>query len=613
MLLSRREAVVLPLAVGLLLALLAGLAFLQYRWVGQIGEADRARLRSTARMRAEQLARDFDRELTRAFFWLQVSRDDDADTDGSAYAERHAQWARIAPHPDLVSAVLLVERGEDEEWRLSRWVPAQQRFASEPWSEELAPLRERLALLAAEGPEGPPRPGPPGFGDLLLDRPLALLCPVPRIHRHTEGRRLWSIAALTVLVLDRRVIGERILPELVARHFEGADALGFDVAVVRQQPPRETIYSSNPARALDETGDAIVGLFSLRFEDVREAGMMPRMPEPPADGDNGRRDLRRFPFARRMAFGRSQPAEVGQWRLIASYKAGSVDQVVAAAHRRNLATSFGVLLLLAASAGLIVASAQRARRLAERQIDFVAGVSHELRTPVAVICAAGENLADGVIADAERVRRYGGVVRDEGRRLAAMVERVLEFAGSEPRRRKYRFESLALAGLVQEALAAHKRPLQQGGFEVQVTVPPDLPTIRGDRGALRRVLENLIENAIKYSGEGRLIAVSARKAERGDRPAVAISIRDEGIGIPKRELASIFQPFHRGREAVARQIHGTGLGLSLVRRIVESHGGQIDAMNAPGRGSIFTVTLPVEVERRQEAQEETAGDGPNEA
>ncbi len=607
----RREALVLPLAVGLLFVLLAGLAFLQYRWVGQIAEADRERLRSSARVRAEQVARDFDRELTRAFFWLQVSRDNDQETDWRSYEERRGQWARLTPYPELVEATLLVERGADSTWRLARWDGDQERFVSEGWSASLSSLKERLEGLETDAPSAPGRPGPPGFGDLVLEHPLALLCPAPRIHRFPDaGRRIWSVTALTVLVLDLEAIRERILPQIVARHFYGSEGLGFNVTVVSQRTASDVIYTSQPGRTSGGAGDAAVGMFNLRFEDARDLGMMPAPPEPP--GDEPRRgphhELRRAPFTRRFLFGRALPPEAGQWRVVASYKAGSVDQVVAAARRRNLAASFGVLLLLAASAGLIVSSAQRARRLAEKQIDFVAGVSHELRTPVAVICAAGENLADGVIADGERVKRYGVVVRDEGRRLAAMVERVLEFAGSEPRRRKYRFESLVPAELIHEAVSAHRRPLDEGGFDVQVAVPADLPSLRGDRGALRRVLENLIENAIKYSGEGRLLAIAAQPSALGERPAVAISVRDEGIGIPKRELSSIFQPFHRGREAVARQIHGTGLGLSLVRRIVESHEGRITAENAPSRGSIFTVTLPVEVQAETEQRLEASQD-----
>src|SRR5207249_9855818 len=119
----------------------------------------------------------------------------------------------------------------------------------------------------------------------------------------------------------------------------------------------------------------------------------------------------------------------GAWIVRARYRGGSLETIVARSRRRNLAISGGVLELLGAAFALVMAAAQRQRRLARQQMEFVASVSHELRTPLAVICSAGENLADGVVADATQVRRYGSLVETEGRRLAAMVERVLDFAG----------------------------------------------------------------------------------------------------------------------------------------------------------------------------------------
>jgi signal transduction histidine kinase len=270
---------------------------------------------------------------------------------------------------------------------------------------------------------------------------------------------------------------------------------------------------------------------------------------------------------------------------------GSVEEVVAAARRRNLALSFGILVLLGASMALIVAASLRARRLAARQMEFVAGVSHELRTPVAVICAAGENLADGLIEAPQQVRRYGATVRDEGRRLAEMVERVLEFAGTYSGRRTYRFQPLSVEALVAEARAAASPRAAELGLEIEAVVAPGLGDVRGDAGALRHVLLNLLENAMKYGVAGRWIGLRAEPAALRGRAAVRIAVEDHGHGIPSAELSHVFEPFYRGRAAHEGEERGFGLGLSLVKRVVEAHGGLVRAESEPGRGSIFSIVL----------------------
>jgi len=276
---------------------------------------------------------------------------------------------------------------------------------------------------------------------------------------------------------------------------------------------------------------------------------------------------------------------------VVTHRAGSVDQVVAAARRRNLAVSAGILALLAASVVLVVASAQRARRLADRQLEFVAGVSHELRTPVAVICSAGENLADGVVEDRDTVRQYGRVVRDEGRRLAEMVEQVLDFAGTYSGRRGYRFEDVDVMALVEESLGALGQTVREGGVEMETRVEPGLPPLRADRGALRRALVNLLQNAVKFGGDGRWVGLRAESGAAGRRE-VRITVEDRGLGIPPAEQRRLFEPFFRGEEALSRQIRGSGLGLSLVKRIVDAHGGAVEISTSPGRGSAFTLVLP---------------------
>jgi signal transduction histidine kinase len=272
-------------------------------------------------------------------------------------------------------------------------------------------------------------------------------------------------------------------------------------------------------------------------------------------------------------------------------RAGGLAQVVAASRERNLLVSFGILLLLGASIALLVAAARRSQRLARQQMEFVAGVTHELRTPLAVIRSAGENLADGLVSEEGQVRRYGALVRDEGRRLTEMVEQALEMAGADSGREAPR-GPVDLESLVADLLRGEGTELRASGFRVESAVPDDLPRVMGDAAALRRALRNLLDNALKYGGEARWIGLRAGVAGGIGRPEVWISVEDHGLGIDAEDLPHLFDPFYRGQRARSGSIHGSGLGLSLVRRIVEAHGGRLTVESDAGRGTRFTMSLP---------------------
>jgi signal transduction histidine kinase len=278
------------------------------------------------------------------------------------------------------------------------------------------------------------------------------------------------------------------------------------------------------------------------------------------------------------------------WQLLARHTGGSLESVVAADRRRNLLLSFGVLLLLAVSMALIIISAQRAGRLARLQIEFVAGVSHELRTPVAVICSAADNLAEGFVGPKEQVKEYGALIRNEGRRLAGMIEQILRFAAGQSRTANYDLGPVPVPEAVERVLANIASLPEAEGFTVERAIDPHLPAVQADAAALTHCLENLILNALKYGGETRWARIRAERTESGSR--VRISVEDHGEGIDPADLPHIFEPFYRGKAAQAAQIHGAGLGLSLARDIAEGMGGRLEATSEPGRGSTFTLELP---------------------
>ncbi|MBA2736292.1 MAG: HAMP domain-containing histidine kinase, partial [Pyrinomonadaceae bacterium] len=256
--------------------------------------------------------------------------------------------------------------------------------------------------------------------------------------------------------------------------------------------------------------------------------------------------------------------------------------------RKNLAISFSILSLLAISVILIFVSAQRAQLLARRQIEFVSSVSHEFRTPLAVIYSAGENLADGVTKEYSQVSRYGNLIKGEGKKLSKMVEQILDFAGANSGKKKYDLREVKVSEIIENALAECQPLIDEKSFKVETEIAENLPEIMADKNALMQAVQNLIANSIKYSNGEKFLKISARNG--GNK--VKIIIEDRGIGIAKSDLKHIFEPFFRAKAVVDEQIHGNGLGLSLVKQTVEAHGGKIAVESQIGKGSRFTIHLP---------------------
>jgi signal transduction histidine kinase len=356
------------------------------------------------------------------------------------------------------------------------------------------------------------------------------------------------------------------------------------------------VFEAEPgdAKALAGAHDVALDCFGLgpdHFALMRQAMASLRLPQ--------RNEPRRSMFF--SMFGVRRPGDNGpprlddgdRWRLLVRHRAGSLETAVSHARWRNLALSFGILMLMTLSVGLIVIAARRAQALARQQMEFVAGVSHELRTPVSVIGAAGDNLARGVITDPARVKTYGATIQTEARRLADTVERVLQFAGIQAGRASGHRAIVSPLEIVQDALAASQPVIADAGAAVERDLPAGLPAVLAEPAALRSALQNLVGNAVKYGGSSPWIRVSAREARTRRGREVQIAVDDRGLGIPPSDLPHVFEPFYRGTRAQEQQIRGNGLGLSIVRSIVEAHGGRVTVTSTPGKGSTFTMHLPV--------------------
>ena len=256
-------------------------------------------------------------------------------------------------------------------------------------------------------------------------------------------------------------------------------------------------------------------------------------------------------------------------------------------------TSFTFLLSTAA-----VWAIQRNRmlsrmQLAELQMEFVASVSHELRTPLAVIRSAADNLADGVIRDRDAMRKYGTILQHQSRSMGDLVDQILLFASTEDRTNRYVLHPVAVGKIIDTVVADTEAVVQGAGATLDVETDPDLPHVLGDLGGISQCLQNLIGNAVKYGGDDRRITLRARRfdSSRGQPEELRISVADRGIGIDSSEINYIFEPFYRSPRVQAAQIHGTGLGLSLAKRIAESMGGRLSVASQLSVGSTFTLHL----------------------
>src|SRR5262249_14981167 len=291
------------------------------------------------------------------------------------------------------------------------------------------------------------------------------------------------------------------------------------------------------------------------------------------------------------AIDNNTPSEGADWRVLVKHRSGSVEAAVGRLRFKNLAVSFGILFLLAGSVLLILVHSRRAQRLGTEQMEVVAGGSHQVCTPPAVIHAVSENLADGLISDKQEIERCGMVIRDDVRRLAAMVEAVLQLAGAFRGKALYHRAPVDVAGLIDKVLARYPQLSDTAEWRLEKDIEDDLPQVSADRAALGSALGNILDNAIKDNGDAPWIRISAR-AQTTPSPGVVIVVEDRGRGIATEDLPHIFEPFYRADEVKAAQIHGSGLGLSLVKNIVGGHGGTVEVESAVGNGSAFIITLP---------------------
>jgi signal transduction histidine kinase len=278
------------------------------------------------------------------------------------------------------------------------------------------------------------------------------------------------------------------------------------------------------------------------------------------------------------------------WKLVITQPA--LDDVIRVTRRDNV--FYGVLLgfvvvLMLFGAVLIARDISRETETTRLKTEFVHHVSHELKTPLTLIRLYGETLQRKENLSKPEQKEAYEIITKESERLSHLINNVLDFSRIEMGKKEFDFKKDDLAGVIRDTLDSYRYHLEKKGFLVQEDIADDLPKMMFDAEAQASVLINLLSNAIKFSSAVKEVSV---KLFKQDHHAV-LQVEDKGIGIKGKELSKIFEKFYQSRDVKAVDTKGSGLGLTLVKHITKAHGGQIEVHSEPGRGSTFTIILPI--------------------
>jgi signal transduction histidine kinase len=558
---SRSTAAAL-ISLAVLAAVLAVLGTLQYRWVGQVADAERQRMHAGMAFAAHHFSDDFDHELTRMFFSFQMPLPE-ATTEH--LLRRYDEWAASSRDPRIIKALYFVPPNEIDNLQLVDSKTRSVRTVA--WPASLENVKPMIASAFAGGPPGGP----------IISRASIMLVPcggmgfmkerfhgamMLRMHGQPPGE-IGEIVepgaacpAFTIVELDRDYIARVLLPDLTRRYFDTKEGRQYEVAVVASEGG-EVLYRSDGDSAPFHA-DLTLPIFSV-LALRREPDPGPMLIEP--------------------------PLKQSAWNLLVRHHDGPLEEVVGATRRRNLMLHGGILAVLAGTVLTLVAMLRGAERLRLQQLEFVAGVTHELNTPVAALTSAGQNLADGIITEPSQIARYGEAIVKESRRLTEMIGQVLAYGGMQSRRR-LAHAPVDVASVIDEAIATCRWMAEEQGVVIETYVDRGLPVVDGDAASLARAVQNLIANAVRHGAEGKWVGIRATV----DDGSVVISVEDRGPGIAARDLPHLFEPFYRGRGA--DRVRGSGLGLTIVKQIAAAHGGSVAIDRRREGGAVFTLRLP---------------------
>ncbi|MEQ9310033.1 MAG: HAMP domain-containing sensor histidine kinase [Balneolaceae bacterium] len=626
--------------LGAMLVSLVTLATLQYKWLGSVSDAEKERLEESLSASSENFVSDFNDVFSELSQTFRVQISNQNEDIKSALGTSYLNWIDNSGYPELLDSVYVVKKIEQESIQVLA-------FSTDPLSLTPIPPTRNIKKWVAnketttslEGGRNTLQTSPDLGNPSFLEIPIQFLDMV-QVSNQEFGKKievqlsLDQLDDIILLKLDDQFIKDEIIPDIAKTYFSGSFEDQYTLSLVKNSGKQDIyfttsesnmlpdpdfstpldrfrfdnimVFKSNPGQfSVDNLlSDSIkLGFRELTFESQEMVGSLNVEANSSAsishfytrNISSSVEDSKSWQVQTDTTISSSLNSSVigSPWQLWLSFKEGSLDAFVNKTRNRNLGISFGILSILGISVVLIVVFSQRSRELAEQQMLFVAGVSHELRTPITVIRSAAENLTEGVIQDEKRKKQYADLMLNEGRRLSDMVDQIMEFSGIQSGKRVYHFRSIELAEMLESIKEESKHLLNEKGMHLEYSIDTKQKAINGDADAIFLCVINLINNAVKFSGECKKILLKIDEVKLKGDSALRIQVQDYGIGIPEKEQSLIFKPFFRGKKPVNDQVKGNGIGLSLVQKVALAHNGDLTVKSKEGKGSIFSLILPL--------------------
>ena len=284
------------------------------------------------------------------------------------------------------------------------------------------------------------------------------------------------------------------------------------------------------------------------------------------------------------------PSNLPSWSLtLYPENSGLFDSLFRPDHSLFLYIFIAIVIILACGLFFTLQTVNNELHLSKMKSYFISTVSHEFKSPLTSIRQMAEMLVRDRVPSAERQRKYYTSILKQSERLSHLIDNILDFSKMEEGHKLFHFEKADIIPVVIDIVESFQQHTADQGFHINLSIPEPLPDVVFDREAMEQVMHNLLDNACKYSGDSREIEVHL--LSKGNK--IIISVRDNGVGIRKEDHDKIFSRFYRAGEELTQTVKGSGIGLTIVKQIVEAHHGEITVESSPGKGSTFTVSIPV--------------------
>ena len=584
--------------------LLVWLAFMQYKWLGEVSEAQKSQLQETLKAAAANMSADFDRELSEVNAVFQVVSGNSIIEIAKELGYRIDALPEDHPYADWVKKIVIYSMEEDKLVELDTKNESITIRLVEPDEREFWLSKLNVQNVQSNGIQNVSINGK--TLNLDSERPYLFYHKSnPRFSFSTSPIQIFRRGgnqtmtrfklpspiqsnSMYVVELNPDVIQTRIMDSLATKYLgsSAADLYNWSLVSKNSKPIFSSLSSDIVNKEWVDSSDVIQRIGKLQNQTVLYL-----------QSTSNAKELRAFK-ERDFSFGFSTESEIiehsdsdtssfithlstiqnvenfgSNYLLVIRSKSGSLQKFVEETRFKNLSLSFGILGLLGFSLVLIALNSNRLQATAHQQMEFVAGVSHELKTPLAVIRSAAENVADGVVTKEDQLKKYGRLIQSEGQRLSGMVEQILEFSGIQSGTIPVNLQVIPVSEIALDIKNETEQLCEHAGFEFEWYENPRLGNFKVDKSHYKSALLNLITNAIKYSPSEKRIQIRWFPTELKGKSAIGVSVQDFGRGISVKEQKQVFDPFFRGEEVRNEQIRGNGLGLHLVKRWVEAQHG----------------------------------------